>query len=95
MVWLVKVVWNQPGSGEADRCAPRQERFAYVTVEGEEWNDVESAVRFHRRYRAADAVTVIGTWTDVTGLLGKLSAVVGGRPSDLRAQKAAGAEKPS
>jgi hypothetical protein len=90
MVWLVKVVWNQPDSGEVDRCAPRQKRFAYVTVEGEEWNDAEKAVRFHRRYRAADAVTVIGTWTDVVGLLAGLSAVVNGRPPDLRAEKPAG-----
>ena len=85
MVWLVKVVWNHPDSGAADRCARRQKRFAYVTVEGDEWNAVEKTVRFHRRYRSADAVTVVGTWTDVVGLLGELSAVVCGRPPTLRA----------
>jgi hypothetical protein len=87
MVWLVKVVWNQPRGEAVDRCAPRQKRFAYVTVEGDEWSDAENAVRFHRRYRAADAVTVIGTWTDVVGLLGKLAAVMEGRPCDLRVEK--------
>jgi hypothetical protein len=88
MVWLVKVVWNQADSGAVDRCAPRQRRFAYVTVEGGDFADVEKAVRFHRRYRTADAVTVIGTWTDVVELLGELGAVVGGRAPKLRVEKA-------
>jgi hypothetical protein len=78
MVWLVKVVWNQPKSGTVDQCAPRQRRFAYVTVEGNEFVDVENAVRFHRRYRNADAVTVIGTWTEAVGVLADLAAVVSG-----------------
>jgi len=90
MVWLVKVVWNQPGSGTVDRCAPREKRFAYVTVEGGQWADAEKAVRFHRRYRDADAVTVIGTWTDLVGLLSELSAVVCGRKPKLRVERAAG-----
>jgi hypothetical protein len=37
-----------------------------------------------------DAVTVLGTWTDVVGLLGELSAVVGGRRPKLRVEKAVG-----
>ncbi len=86
MVWLVKVVWNQPDSGATDRCAPRQTRFAYVTVGGRDFAGAEKAVRFHRRYRTADAVTVIGTWTDVVGLLGELRAVVCGRKPTLQVE---------
>ncbi len=87
MVWLVKVVWNQPDSRAAGRCAPRQRRFAYATVEGGDFDAVEKAVRFHRRYRTADAVTVIGTWTDVVGLLAEMAAVVSGRAPKLRVDK--------
>ena len=84
MVWLVKAVWNQRGSRVPDRCAPKQQRFAYVSVECSEWSDAERLVRFHRRYRTADVVTVIGTWTDVVGLLARLSEVTEGRPADVR-----------
>jgi len=84
------VVWNQPARGAFDRCAPRQRRFAHVMVEGGEFGGVERAVRFHRRYRTTDAVTVIGTWTDVVGLLAEMSAVVSGRAPRLRVEEAAG-----
>ena len=85
MVWLVKAVWNQRGSRVPDRCAPKQQRFAYVSVECKEWSDAERLVRFHRRYRTADVVTVIGTWTDVVGLLVKLGDVTGGHRAEVRA----------
>jgi hypothetical protein len=87
MVWLVKVIWNEADSGAAGRCAPQERRFAYVRVDGDEWDEVEKAVRFHRRYRSADAVSVIGTWTDLVSLLSELAAVVGGRAPDLRIRK--------
>jgi hypothetical protein len=85
MVWLVKVVWNEQDSRIPDRCAAKQKRFANVTVECDEWSDAEQLVRFHRRYRTADAVSVVGDWTDMVSLLGRLAEVSGGHPPDVRA----------